>query len=152
MADYTVKLNTKGLDKLLTEMDPRARDIIDKTAFDVEGRAKEFATDMKAVATGAMRASIYTESTRGAKVDETPTSAAAMPGYIVAHSKGETDFEFTPLPEPRAKLTAYVGPSVHYAPYVHWGTVKMGARPYLLNAVERVRPAFEKAWKALCKL
>jgi hypothetical protein len=151
MANYTVKLNTKGLDKLLREVEPRARDIIDKTAFDVEARAKEFATDMKAVSTGAMRASIYTESTRGARANNTPTSAAAMPGQIASMSNGDASFDFTPLPEPRVKLTAHVGPSVHYAPYVHWGTVKMGARPYLLNAVESIRPAFVAAWKALCK-
>lgn len=42
-------------------------------------------------------------------------------------------------------LTGYVGTSVEYAPYVEFGTRKMGARPYLTTAAETARDAFVRA-------
>lgn len=46
-------------------------------------------------------------------------------------------------------FVAEVGPSTHYAIYVEYGTKRMAARPYMRPAVEKVRPGFERAIKAL---
>jgi HK97 gp10 family phage protein len=48
-------------------------------------------------------------------------------------------------------LTATVGPSVSYGPYIEWGTRHMGARSYLRPAAEAVYPRFKDAMTALCR-
>ncbi len=51
------RLDTSGLDKILAEMEPRAREIVKGAAFEVEAKAKTLAP----VDTGALRNSIETE-------------------------------------------------------------------------------------------
>ena len=40
--------------------------------------------------------------------------------------------------------TAYVGSLIKYAPYVELGTVKMAARPFLKNAVEKYADQYKR--------
>jgi HK97 gp10 family phage protein len=47
------------------------------------------------------------------------------------------------------EFVAVVGTHVEYAPYVEFGTYKMAARPYLMPAVEKVRPGFTAAMKRI---
>lgn len=51
-----------------------------------------------------------------------------------------------------AELSAVVGTHVEYAPYVEFGTVRMGARPYLVPAAEAVRPSFLQAMEEIAKV
>jgi HK97 gp10 family phage protein len=46
-------------------------------------------------------------------------------------------------------LTAEIGPTVHYAPFLEYGTSRMAPRPYLGPAAARHTPLFEKAIEAL---
>ena len=142
---FTIKLDTRGLDNMIKNTSPLAEQVINKTAFDVEGSAKRWVASFPAVKTGALLNSIYTKTTRGEFRNNKPDDESNI-GRDVLRRNPEASIDVLPRPP---KLTAYVGPSVHYALYVHWGTVKMGARPFLLNAVEQVRPSFVAAWKAL---
>lgn len=49
----------------------------------------------------------------------------------------------------RGPLSAEVGPTQHYAPYVEFGTYKMDARPYMGPAADRVEPGFVAAMESL---
>lgn len=41
----------------------------------------------------------------------------------------------------------YVGSNVEYAPYVHEGTSKMAARPFLMNAIEKNKNKIAELFK-----
>ncbi|NOZ27964.1 MAG: HK97 gp10 family phage protein [Chloroflexi bacterium] len=45
-----------------------------------------------------------------------------------------------------------VATGVEYAPYVEYGTRRMGAKPYMTPAAERVRPEFIEAMKRIAKV
>jgi HK97 gp10 family phage protein len=99
VAGVTIKHNNLGT--MAANLRPRAHLVVQKTAFDVEARAKEFA----AVDTGAMRSSIHAEMTGeltaevGVGVDyavhvEYGTSrAAAQPFMTPAADAVRPDFE-----------------------------------------------------------
>ena len=44
-----------------------------------------------------------------------------------------------------AAMSAVIGPSVHYGPYLEFGTRRMPPQPYMGPAADRVLPAFEEA-------
>lgn len=41
--------------------------------------------------------------------------------------------------------SATIGPTVHYAPYLEYGTHKMAAQPYMRPAADAVAPSFAQA-------
>lgn len=45
--------------------------------------------------------------------------------------------------------SAVVGPTADYAPFVNWGTSKMGPRPFADNAADEIFPNFIAAIEAL---
>ena len=135
---YKVTLDTRKLQALRKELIPLAEKVIDKTAFDIEQSAKRHCP----VDTGALRSSIYTVTSR-----ESGESDAQQNARL-----DNPDVELETIPAPRNRLEARVGPSVNYAIYVHWGTVKMRySRPFLLLAVEDYRPYFLRAWDAMLR-
>lgn len=132
----TTKLDTRLLDQMLRDIEPQAEALVDKTAFDIQGRAQNNAP----VDTSALRNSIYTVTSRS-------------DGYMLASQNAKAanpSAETSPLPEP-GDMEAHVGPSVEYAIYQELGTSRMPAHPYLVPAVEAVRKTWEAAWKALLK-
>lgn len=44
--------------------------------------------------------------------------------------------------------TAAAGTTVRYAPYVHWGTRYMRARPFLTDAARQTQPVWESIYAA----
>lgn len=46
-------------------------------------------------------------------------------------------------------LSATVGPTASYGPYLEYGTSRMPPQPYMTPAAERITPAFEKAIEQL---
>lgn len=51
--------------------------------------------------------------------------------------------------EMRGKLTAVVADGVEYGIYQEFGTSRMGAHPFLVPAVEWIRPRWVEMWRAL---
>lgn len=49
-------------------------------------------------------------------------------------------------------LSATVGPTVHYAPYLEFGTRRMAARPFMGPAADIVAPSFEAALLGIAEL
>ena len=49
-------------------------------------------------------------------------------------------------------LTAEVGPTASYAPYVEFGTARQAPQPFLIPAAEEVTPEFEKALEKIADL
>jgi len=131
----TTRLETKGIDRILRELEPKAEALIDKTAFEIQARAQNAAP----VDTGALRNSIYTVTQRSNGYrDAARRAKASNPKAVIA-----------PFPEPSGNLEAHIGPSVEYAIYQEMGTSKMSAHPFLVPAVEALRKSWEAAWKAL---
>jgi HK97 gp10 family phage protein len=115
-------------DKVLQRLIREAPEMVDKairaTAFDVEAQAKELA----AVDTGAMRASIFTKTSKGSN----------------APSELPADKEFVdPTPGDPPLMTAYIAPGVEYAAYVEFGTGKAAAQPFMTPAIENADKKFE---------
>jgi|SRR5699024_334616 len=48
-------------------------------------------------------------------------------------------------------LTGHIGTNVHYAPHVEFGTVYMGAQPFLFPSHEQEMPKFISSMKELLK-
>ena len=131
----TTKLDLSGIERFEREFPARAEALVDKVAFDVQGRAQ----NMAPVDTGALRNSIYTVTR---KSDGYRNAASAIKA---ANPEAET----APLPIPDEELVAHVGPSVEYAIYQELGTSRMAARPFLIPAVEQLRNTWKQAWKEL---
>ncbi len=96
------------------------------------------------VDTGALRASIYTVTSKGSGRQDSIGQAEAL----YWKGKGEPSEEGMPLlpeiPLPPDELTAFVAVGMEYGPYVEYGTDRMAARPYLVPAAERNRTFFLK--------
>jgi len=131
----SAKLDMSGLERIERELLPKAEALVNKTAFDVQGRAQNNAP----VDTSALRNSIYTVTRQS-------------DGFQVAASAAQAQnpkAEIVPIPSPIEELAAHVGPSVEYGIYQELGTVRMGAHPFLVPAVESLRLTWKAAWKAL---
>ena len=103
-----------------------------KAAFDCEGHAKANVP----VQTGFLKSSIYVETHDGSDYD----ASAEPPG----------DAEMLPeIPRAENAQTAYVAVGASYGVYVEMGTVKMAAQPYLVPAMEAVKPGFMAALEKL---
>jgi hypothetical protein len=53
------------------------------------------------------------------------------------------------LAEPLARLLWWLHDGVLYGIYQEFGTYKMAAQPFMIPAIERVRGAWNKAWRDL---
>ena len=133
-----VRFDTTILDGILKKAPERADKAVRETAFNVESKAKQ-ATPL---ATGALRNSGYTKTSKSNAFNQSKQKA-------LAHNKGVM---FTDEPEEKMGLgKAIVGFSVEYALFNEIGTSRMAARPFLVPAVESERDAFEKRMKEVTK-
>lgn len=126
----TVTLDTRVLDAIVRNLGGNVADAVAKAAFAIEARAKVRAP----VDTGALRASIYTSLAGGGRSSDAMADARSR----------NPDVETTPLPVPRDKHTAYVGPSVEYATALEFGSAGRAAQPYLIPAVRETEAEFRK--------
>ena len=136
VASIKVELDLSRLKQLQAGLKPRAHQILDKAALDVEAIAKTLAP----VLTGALRASIYTSGLggKGSSYGAHQIEAAGK------GSAGGVKVEFVEEVMPAGPFERIVGPSVIYG---IWPEVK--GQPYLVPAVEQVRQGFERAWERL---
>lgn len=113
----SVTIDTSGINRILRNLPGNRDQLVRRIAFEVEARAKQKAP----VDTGALRASIYTRTSKGSE---------QAPGT-----------QELPAPE---KGVAHVGPSVEYGIYQELGTSDMAPQPYLGPAVAEVRANLER--------
>ena len=133
-----VSLDTRKLSMLQEQLDPRAKAIVKKTAFEVSSRSAAHAP----IDTSALRNS-HAVRMRG---DDTSAEALAQARRL---NPGAQDAR---PPVPNGDLVAHVGPTVHYAIYQEMGTRRgVKGKHYLENAVEAMRRSWDAAWKALVK-
>lgn len=122
-------------DDVLKELE-EAMDLgLEAVGLQAEGYAKEEITRMRAVDTGRLRGSITYATDAKHSAGESPALSE----------------DFAMLERPRAG-TVCIGTNVEYAPYIHDGTAKMAARPFLHNAirghVEEYKEILEEALKS----
>lgn len=130
----STSLDMRILEKIERELHDKAEAIVNKTAFEAQGRAQNNAP----VDTGALRNSIYTVT----------KDSSGFKAAVIAVESMNQNVRTAEIPVPDEDLTAHVGPSVEYAIYQELGTVKMPAQPFLIPAVESLRGAWEAAWRA----
>lgn len=127
----SVRVNNEKLERLITELKPRADAILDKSAFDIQASAQGYAL----VDTGAMRASIYTKGPGG-----------SGGGYGLATQealKANPKVQIEP-PPPVDELERIIGCGVTYGVYV-----ELRYKPFMAPAAEDNRKSFIEAWKSL---
>lgn len=107
--------------------------IVRKAAFDLAAWAMATAP----VDTGFLKSSIYVvtheSSTYGLGVTSPPKDA-----YLLDE-----------VPQPESPTEAIIAVGANYGVYQEFGTVHMGAQPYLTPAAEAIRPAFLAALESL---
>jgi hypothetical protein len=145
----SVKLDTRVLDAIIATHRQEASKVVRAGAFAVEGEAKNRAP----VDLGALKGSIYT-------VTEGHDGYSAASG---AAKQARPGVQTEPHPAPKNDLTAHTGPCVEYASALEFGhltkpfTKSQGAQnyvpaqPYLIPAVEAVRPQYNNSWREFFK-
>lgn len=79
-------------------------------------------------------------------IDKTASDLeAGTKRMITAVDAVDTGFMLNSVSTTRGRLEAEVGPTAHYAIYVHEGTSRMPGRPFLFPVLEELTPAFEQA-------
>lgn len=119
-----VTLDTRKLNQIIRNLPGNTEQYVRAIAFNVEAKAKTLAP----IDTGALRASIYT---RTSKQDNTPQAHSAAKAQ-------RPDAKLVELPAPPNQTTAHVGPGVAYALEQEFGSATHGAQPFLTPAVREV--------------
>lgn len=130
-----------------------AQKLVDRTAFDIERRAKLAAP----VDTGFLRNSIYTITAGGSGYDAAQSRAERLDvkRHIGERKSAATgrwvDVEGTMLEEAGGAgfLTAIVAVGAEYGIYVEYGTAHQAAQPYLEPAIEEARAEWERGLSRL---
>lgn len=130
-------IDDRVLQRLIRECPEMVDKAIRATAFDVEAQAK----DNAAVDTGAMRASIFTKTSKSSGYDAAAGAAeGANPGVEVND----------PTPGDPPLMTAYVAPGVNYAMYVEFGlpnNENYPQQPFMTPAIENAEEKFTQYMK-----
>lgn len=103
-----------------------------------ERYAKEMISDMGAVDTGFLRNSI-TFALAG--------ESANVSMYASDNGEKVGEYEGKAPDDSENEYSVYIGTNVYYAPYVEYGTRKMGARPFLSSSIQGHKSDFEELFK-----
>ena len=122
---FTITLDTAELDRIQRELGWRTDTVIRRMAFEMQGIAQQLAPHD----TGALRNSIYTNTSKGSNYAEADASAKAS----------NPNATTSPIPEAGGEMIAIVGACVNYAQYQEEGTSRMAAHPFLKPAAEIVQ-------------
>ena len=124
----------KRLGKFEAEMEQQTKDIVSATALSIHGHA------VKEIQRGKKSGAIYQRSNKTHRASATGEAPATDTGALVSslQLKGAgstTMYVFTNL--------------LNYAPFLEFGTSKMGERPFMRPALQANKAPFEKAVKAM---
>lgn len=136
----TTVVNKAKLEAMLRMLAPKANQILDKSAFDIERTAKSIAP----VDTGALRASIYVAGPggsggRSSSYASATSGAKSASQTIGIHSGRSHGVSFGPPPAV-GEFERAIGPAVSYAVFAEMH------KPYMAPAAEAHRRAFINAW------
>lgn len=129
------RLDTRRLDAILSGLDPRGEELIAATARQVQGIVKD------SMVSGHGRT--YKVSKSGA------LHQASAPGEPPAPDIGNLKNSIEATQQRR--LLWWVHDGVEYGLYLELGTSRMAPRPFMVPAVEKIRPQFYKRWAELFK-
>lgn len=121
-----IRIDSRELDKLIQECNPRLEKVLKKTGLQIEAKAKTFAP----VDTGALKSSIHT-----VMQNFSDFQGVAL---ITSVKKRGKQLQVSQIPKPDNQLVVRVGPGVEYGVYQEYGTSRMAAHPYMTPAAESV--------------
>lgn len=117
---------------------------IRKAALDIEAGAKQAVTEVGAIDTGALRASIYAITPGANHYGEAAGQAASAATEPGAHSgKPNKTFRMLPMMDVQPGEGG-VAVGAEYGGNVEYGTVHVPARPFFNPTVRRILPRFDK--------
>jgi HK97 gp10 family phage protein len=114
-----------GLPAVAALIESSVDDMVVQACWDIAAAAQGFAPED----TGFLKSSIYTSTKDGSNY-----------GQGITQPPGDA-YQLEEVDKPPAH-TGYVAVAANYGIYVEFGTRKAGAQPYLIPAVEKVRPSF----------
>lgn len=122
-----IKIKDKGLAKLMANLESREKNM------------------------QSMTTKVVTEYT-GQLKDEAHKNAEPGKIFVKGYSQGNIRDNLTDSISTNGyKVTGEVGTTMHYAPYVEYGTRFMEAEPFMKPAVDKVEEKFIKACEAMVK-
>jgi len=123
----------KRLGKFEAEMEQQTKDIVSATALSIHGHA------VKEIQRGNKSGRLYQRGSKthqaSAKGEAPATDTGALVSSLQLRGAGST--------------TMHVFTRLNYAPFLEFGTSKMGERPFMRPALQANRAPFEKALKAM---
>lgn len=132
-----MSLNTKALDALVPNLSKKLHTVVRKTAFDAQALAQQAVPRD----TGAAANSIYVQTERASQYEQQKAAVlAANPKATVFDEihEGELETQVT------AAVSAILAVMVYYGIYLEFGTAKMAAQPFFLQAIAQVEANFIK--------
>lgn len=123
--------------QVMAALDKAASQIVKKAAFDVQAKAANNITANDQIDTGFMKSSVYVVT----------KSTSTYGAGVVAGSPGSALLSEVPPPETDTEALVAVG--ANYGLFQELGTSRLPPRPYLVPALEAVKPSFDAAMSAL---
>lgn len=142
--NVTVQIDTRKLNDIIKKLPGNRDKAIRAIAFSIERKAKVNCTKLQLVDTGALRASIYTRTSRGSFVN-----GREITGLPELPERADPNLPRETLPTVRDG-EAVIGPSVEYGIYHEFGARRVRSRPFLGPAVNSTAKELEEHLKDVC--
>lgn len=149
--EIVVEVDTSGFENFSMQLPIEIEQAVRRGAFFVQSQASILAP----VDTGALRASIYTETfSASARASALATARSLWAARHLTIVEGESEearnvrtallAPVAPAPDPpQSPFEAVVAAGMEYAVYLEYGTSRMAARPYFQPAIAAAKPVFE---------
>lgn len=136
---FTVRVNDDRLVSLIRAMPNRTRASVDTTLGNIRDRARQQAPRD----TGSLIASLYVSNGEDSDYAQCAGTARGLNPQAVIEPEVRPEFVLSLFGSGVGGFAGVVGSAVAHAPFNEYGTVHMGARPFLIPAVEAERDDFE---------
>ena len=143
----------KRLGKFEAEMEQQTKDIVSATALSIHGHA------VKEIQRGKKSGRVYQRKNKTHQASATGEAPATDTGALVSSlqlrgagrnsGEGLDPNSMAAFAQSSSGQTMHVFTRLNYAPFLEFGTSKMGERPFMRPALQANRAPFEKALKAM---